>query len=158
MNSQPPITLPSDDPASAALVLVNLASDLAEGRRPSPDAAALLASGIRRWLEGEPLELSLGLRGNVGIDCARTLLKRRERNHHLRQAASLCPGESAWKKSLALSSEISTFLSRIWPQWKDRPTPPANASALRTELFHAARAGRLPESPSQLHDITTMKP
>ena len=159
MHSQPPICTPNDPAKPPALLVVELASDLQEGRYPDPAAVALFAAGVEAWLDhGLPLEVALNLRGEVGREVGRSSLKRRQRDQHLRQAAHMCPGESPWKQAVALRQEINIFLSRLWPSWRHHDAPPPGASALRSHLFHAARAGRLPGSASQIHTITTMKP
>ena len=142
----------------AAHELVELATALAEGRKPPPHAAARFANAVNRWLvEGQPLEEALGLAGAVGVESARTRLLRYRRDMHLRAAFAMVPGPSAWKRSQALASEINAFMSRIWPSWRHRAAPPPGASTLRSHLFGAASAWPLPSSAAMLHDICHLK-
>ena len=71
-----------------------------------------------------------------------------------RAAAHITTEETPWLRSVELSKQIVTFMTAIWPQWRDLGKPPPDASQLRICLFEAVRAcpTKIP-TVRQLHNI-----
>ncbi len=134
-------------------MLVQLAADLKAGRHPDDRAAGELIAAIGLWFEGLSLDEALDLRSDrAGREHARTQYRRSLRDRHLRRAAELMGGPPGHRRTVALHHEIERFIGSIWPSWKHLDAPPERASALRRELFAAAKAYRLPQSLSGLRN------
>ena len=145
-----PVIDPATDPAAA---LVELAAALVEERHPARPIAAAFASAVESWLQGQALEQALGLGGAPGIEKARTLWHRRQRDAGLRAAYDLVEGKNPSRRFRALAREVGIFQSVIWPNWRHHAAPPPNASELRSCLFRARRHGPLPASERGLFKI-----
>jgi hypothetical protein len=153
LSSIPPpadVINPDTDPAGA---LVALAADLEEGRQPAPSIISHFSRAVEAWLQGNPLEQALRLRGAPGIDSARTTWHRRQRHAALREAYDLIGGKNPSQRFRALAEEIVLFEDVLWPVWRHEPTPPPGASRLRQALFRARRHGPLPGSERGLWKI-----
>ncbi len=146
-----PVIDPATDPAAA---LVELAAALVEERHPARPIAAAFASAVESWLQGQALEQALGLGGAPGIEKARTLWHRRQRDAALRTAYELVEGKNPSRRFRALAKEIRTFEAIVWPTWKNSQSPPPKPSELRSALFRARQhGGPLPASERGLWKI-----
>lgn len=143
-----------------AAQLAELAARLESENPPTGSPEAVLVTAVRRWLEGdvETLDAALGLGGARGIERARTLYRRAQRDHNLRAAWHAVEASGPWSRSVRLAAEISRFETDIWPRWRDLDAPPAGASSLRRSLFHARRLGPLPSTARGLHDRVRSEP
>lgn len=98
-----------------------------------------------------------------GIPQAKGKLLNQKRNFWLRRAHSYCQGATCWEKSKALSKEIETFKSVLWPKWKNLGDVPAGASELRKSLFEAMKIAmtiksdkvdlKIPNTARMIHNI-----
>ena len=122
------------------------------------DLAAWLSEGLDAYLFGElPLEQALNLHADgPGKRTARCHYLQHQRNAAIRDAWSLCDGDSPWRQSVALASEVKRFRGILWPRWRSLDAPPATTSNLRRHLFQAHRCGDVPTSPEQLHRIALL--
>jgi hypothetical protein len=118
-----------------------------------PDAKAeaveIVLRGIQIYIRNDgdlPLDRCFGL----PPQSARTKFKQIRRDYWLCMAAQQIPADKKKTPADQLAHEIKTFLTCVWPAWRDRDEAPAEASELRRCLFMAARetAGRLPTHPS----------
>ncbi len=116
-------------------------------------AAEWLVDGLEAYLGGEPLDRSLGLGGFQSQPHASTQFRKLLRNHHLKKAYAMCDGASPPERAENLRLEIFRFETRIWKRWESLSAPPDGASQLRTHLWHAFKAGRVPSSARQLERI-----
>jgi hypothetical protein len=89
----------------------------------------------------------------VSCDALDGRLRRQRRDGFLVQAIALMTGGTPWQRCTQLEAAIARFESTIWPQWRDRDTPPEGCSVLRSLLFHARRCGPLPTTARQLRNI-----
>jgi hypothetical protein len=65
-----------------------------------------------------------------------------KRDLHLVNALSSTDEGCLGTRCKVLSARLDEFLSRgEWPHWKRQASPPANADALKVDLFHIARCG-----------------
>ena len=126
-----------------------------EGIKPGP-LHAWFTAGIESYLNGTTLEVALGLTGGAGRRTARTLYRRAKRDAALRLAHGLMPGETPWRRSLALVPEVRRFATALWPRWRHLDAPPPQASALRAALFAAFKNGPPPSSATGLHAVCNL--
>ena len=127
--------------------LLGLADTAARGEPPDPSAAAWFARGVRRFLDGEPLETALGLSGEGWP--ARTRRAYAVRDEALRRAHAALGGDAS-----DLARAVRRFEGAAWPRWRELTAPPSHASPVQRELFSAFAAGRpVPSSPRHLRRI-----
>jgi hypothetical protein len=123
-----------------------------------PDAKAeaveIVLRGIQIYIRNDgdlPLDRCVGL----PPQSARTKFKQIRRDYWLAMARQQIPADQKKTPADQLAHEIKTFLTCVWPAWRDRSEAPAEASELRRCLFMAARetAGRLPDSSKHLKRV-----
>lgn len=102
---------------------------------------------------GRKLAAGIDPATSLGMD-RRTLarLHRAERNRLLRDAFAMVPGAGPWSRALRLSAEIDRAETTVFRHWQAAGGPPPGASRLRTLLWRARQAGRLP-GPRMLAEI-----
>lgn len=111
---------------------------------------AIRADGLR-WLE-QQVDRPLPLERMLGIGRPRSV--RAELRHiHLRAAANLLDAPTRWKRCCALAEACRTFEARRWPIWRHLSAPPAHASPVDAELWHARQFGALAEKPHSFLDV-----
>lgn len=97
-----------------------------------------VCGGFKAWIRAGtavPLERCLKL-PNTPKRAARL-----QRDHWLCEVVRLQGKLTSWAASVALATELDLFLSRgPWRVWQDMNEPPADASELRSALFHLAKA------------------
>lgn len=145
----------TDESAVRPLEVLLQAIDAMEAGDPLPPAAAAhLSTALRGYLDGRgPLDACLGMRPRPGERSQATRYRQWKRDRALRSAWALCEGETPWAKSNNLAAEVSRYESIIWPRHRTMEAPPAGTSQLRTHLFEAFRAGAIPTTARQLHEI-----
>lgn len=131
--------------------------DLLQQYGPAP-LTQWFEQGLQEYLtDGEKtLDICLGLRGQSERSWRYQFLMM-QRNNHLREAHTLCDGDTPWKKSCELAKQIDRFRGIIWPRFKDLEDVPEGTSALRTTLFNTFKVGLpVPKTTRQLHDIVDL--
>lgn len=132
----------------------DFARQLAAGN-VGPREIERLRKGCEAWLSARGV---VSLERCLGLAATPAQMARDERDLHLLTAWRLVDGETPWKKSVTLAAELKTFLSRIWPLWRNADVPPQGCSDLRHHLFSAVRVANqagigMPETARQLHNI-----
>ena len=115
---------------------------------PDAEVRSVLAAAVGALLQGEDPRGALGLDGGRYV-----LLRRARRDYYLRNAAALLGESGGWKTAKALRRQSALFDGIIWPRWRHLEQPPATASPLQRELFHARKAWRFPGSSMQFSNI-----
>ena len=115
---------------------------------PDGEVRAVLAAAVRALLAGEDPRAAIGLDGG-----RYALLRQARRNYFLRNAANILGESGGWQTAKALRRQAVQFEGILWPRWQDREQPPATASPLQRELFHARKSWRFPASEMQYSNI-----
>ena len=159
MAAPSPCACSADLPPSLTPAVVNPAARLAEfaaaikaGAEPDAETLRYLATGVVRYLDGEPLEDALALTGAPGTETPRTCYRRAMRNAYLRAASAELPPGAANPARL-LATAVRHFESVLWPRWRRLDAPPARASILDRHLFAARHYGELPRTERRLRAI-----
>jgi hypothetical protein len=119
-----------------------LARRAASGDR-APEVLAWLAAGLRRHLDGDDLEHSLGL------DRASRL---RERNRALKEAADHLAADTPWRTACRLAAAIRRYEARIRPHIERRhSTPLAPAEEAIRRAFDTGQ--RVPSTARNLFEL-----
>ncbi len=130
-----------------------LAREIAEGDcEMTPEAVRWLREGMRRFLAGDDLAVSLRLTGSC---------RKRARNEALLRAAAILDdgrGLPPWGLSHQLAAAQARFESAVWPRCKADEA--AELSALNSALRDAFATGAKPlRDPRRLYDLlATDKP
>ena len=106
---------------------------------PDRRAREWLSICLAELAEGQDPRPALGL---ASQDFAQ--LKKSRRNYWLVQAYGLIPGNNPTERCQALATAASRFEAIVWPRWRDRQSPPEDASNLHACLFRARKADLLP--------------
>lgn len=114
--------------------------------------------GLQEYLaDGDKsLDICLGMRGQSERSWRYQFLMM-QRNNYLREAHTLCEGDTLWKQSCQLAKEIDRFRGIIWPRFQNLEDVPDGTSALRTTLFNAFKLGLpIPKAARRIHDIVDL--
>lgn len=122
--------------ATSELTAIEFASRLAAGGA-DPSTLQWVQAGMAAWVRagGEiPLERCLHLPRSP------TSRRKMKRVEWVQIAANQLDAKTDWGICTGLAAELNQFLSRgPWFAWKNMKNPPAEASNLRTALFHIAQ-------------------
>lgn len=109
----------------------------------SPDVVKWLIQGATKYLDGEGLDIALGLDRN-------SLL--RERNAALRRAANLLDlGDGPWKTAGRLAVAIKRLETRTLPLYRRGQASPSPIDQALVDAF--ATGCRIPKTQRKLHDF-----
>ena len=127
--------------------------------KPTSEAAQHLRGAFMAWSRsGGHSHDATGRRRPTFPDLARccglptnpAAAMRKLRDWHLVQASELVGADYSqrWQRAKRLHAAAQHFMGRSWPCWWALEAPPAHATGVKVQLWHAARAGagRLPKT------------
>jgi hypothetical protein len=130
------VTMLINTRTSKVLRAASLLEALSTGK-PSAAAYEGLWSAAQTWLQyggSRPFECF------AGLPTTGAALAKASRDLWLRRAAEGLTANTEYIKAHKLAEEFQTFTTRgPWRSWCEAAHPPAEASALRTALFYAAK-------------------
>lgn len=119
-------------------------------RRLQKLAAGRFDDDVQLWLSGAAaMMIKLGGALNFHVCCGLPgtpkKMQMQQRDLYLHELASLlhpdAPRDTHHRFAEQLKSEVNQFISRgAWRHWKDRTTPPAEATPVQEKLFFVVRA------------------